>query len=118
MSDVPLGSGKKIIQAEDFVALLHKTVAKMRAQKTCSAGDQNPFLMVYHGCSIMGDVGTPLQIVLLLVEHIEKRFLFTKGNKGKKADRLHRVRGEFEASSSPSQEQHYMLIQVAQGLSV
>ena len=41
MLDVDLSSGEKIIQADDFVALLNQTVAEMGTEESGTAGNQD-----------------------------------------------------------------------------
>ncbi len=71
VADILLGSGKKVIQAEDIVLVVYQAVAKMGTQKAGSAGNQNPFLKMLHGC--------PLTCVRSLPESIGVVFMPVPG---------------------------------------
>jgi hypothetical protein len=47
MRNITFGSCEKIIQAKHIVSVLNQSLTKMRAQKSGSAGDQYPFLIVH-----------------------------------------------------------------------
>jgi len=38
--DVPLGSGKEVVETDNFMSLIQKPLTHMRAQKASTAGDQ------------------------------------------------------------------------------
>ena len=45
------GTGKEIVHAQDFVPLVQQTRAQMRAQKTRTTSDKNPFSQMHDSLS-------------------------------------------------------------------
>ena len=45
--DVLASPGKEVVEADHFVAFAQQSLAQMRADKTCAAGDENP-----HACTL------------------------------------------------------------------